>query len=150
MDTHIGSGAMHPAAGHPAPRRHLASLAVLWFGFFGAPLAWSVQELVNTPVVAHACYPRTEPLRSPLFPGASAFAVAVSVVTALAALAALLTALRTWRTVRRGHEHEESALLEVGEGRTRFMALAGILLGVVFLLGIVMHTIPILMLPPCG
>jgi hypothetical protein len=150
MDTHAHTGPVPAAAGHPAPRRHLASLAALWFGFFGAPLAWSVQELVNTPVVGHACFPRSEPLHAPVFGGTVALALAVSAVTALVALAALLTALRTWRSVRLGHDREESALLEVGEGRTRFMALAGILLGAVFLLGIVMHAIPILLVPPCG
>jgi hypothetical protein len=148
MDAH--SPALPTGTGHPAPRRDRASLAALWFGLFGAPLAWSVQELVNTPVVGHACYPKTEPLPSPSFHATVGFALGVSVVTALVALAALLTAASTWRSVRRGHQGEHAALLEVGEGRTRFMALAGILLGVVFLLGIVMHAVPLFILPPCG
>jgi hypothetical protein len=147
MDAHSPALA---AAGHPAPRRHRASLAALWFGLFGAPLAWSVQELVNTPVVGHACFPRSEPLASPSFHATVGFALGVSVAMALVALAALLTAASTWRAVRRGHPGEHAALLDVGEGRTRFMALAGVLLGAVFLLGIVMHAIPLFILPPCG
>ena len=149
MET-IPAGALPAAEAHPAPRRHLASRAALWFGFFGAPFAWSLQELVNTPVVGHACFPRAEPLRAPAFHATVPFAIAVSAVTAALALAALLAALHTWRAVQRGHEGEEPALLEVGEGRVRFMALAGILLGGVFLLGIVMHAIPLFIVPPCG
>lgn len=147
MDARLPSAT---AAGHPAPRRRRASPGALWFGLFGAPFAWSVQELVNTPVVGHACFPRSEPLHAPAFAAASGVAVGVSAATAVVALAALLAALHVWRSVRRGHEREAWALLEVGEGRTRFMALSGILLGAVFLLGIVMHSIPIFLLPPCG
>ena len=139
-----------PATAHPAPRRHRAGTAALWFGLFGGPAAWSVQELVNTPVVGHACYPAVERLAQPTIGGLPALPLVVSIATALVAAAALWTAAAAWRSVRRGHPGEHGTLLEIGEGRTRFMALSGILLACVFLFGIVMHAIPILFLPPCS
>ncbi len=66
------------------------------------------------------------------------------------ALLASGSACRSWRATQHEHEGEHEALLEAGEGRTRFMALAGMLLSAVFVLGIILNVVPLLMLHPCG
>jgi hypothetical protein len=137
---------------HPAPARHRASLAALWFGLFGAPAAWSVQMLADYSTNAHGCYPRLYPLPSPTM-GAARMTLVLSLVSAAAVLigiAALVVALRSYMATRpewRGVAHE---LLEVGEGRTRFMALSGVMLSALFLLASLVHAASVLLLAECS
>jgi hypothetical protein len=135
---------------HPAPHRHARSLGALWFGLSGAPLLWSVQLMANYALVAHACFPSSIPLATPLFGGLWTLVLVISLVAAAVSLAAGATAWRSWRSTEAerpgGHEH----LLETGAGRTRFMALAGMLVSGLFLIGVIMNTIPLFLVPPCG
>lgn len=141
---------MNTTAAHPAPHRDRVSLWILWFGIFGAPAMWSVQELVAYSLTAHACYPQDAPRTIPSLQGVWGVALLVTVLAILGALAAGYAALHSWRRVRAEVEGGEHHLLEVGEGRTRFMALSGILLSVAFLYAIVMHGIGLLVVPMCG
>jgi hypothetical protein len=152
-DTHGGEG-----SAHPAPARGRVALWALWFGLFGGPVAWSVQTLVNFPVAAHGCFPRLEPLASPIS-GVRGVAFAVSVLALLVCLAAAAVAWRTWTRTREEHQAGSgrgasdgagTALLETGEGRTRFMALAGVLASVMFLIVSAAHTAVVLLVPPCA
>ena len=131
------------SATHPAPRRDIVSTGVLWFGIFGAPAAWALQMIVNYGLVSHFCFPNTMPRRTPTFDALRGTAIAVSVVVLVLVLLALATALRSWRATRHGHDAEHHELLEVGEGRARFMAFAGILLSAVFLFAVLMNAVPL-------
>jgi hypothetical protein len=124
--------------------------AALWLGLFGAPVAWSVQLLASYALVAHGCYPDAEPLMMPVIPGLRTLVLGASGVALGVALMAGGLAWRSWRTTQHKSAGEHEALLEVGEGRTRFMALAGMLLSAVFLMGIIMNAVPVLMLRACG
>jgi hypothetical protein len=144
---------------HPAPARGHASLSALWFGFLGGPAAWSVQTLVNTSLAAHSCFPRLTPLTSSVTGNLRGVVIAVSVVALVVCGVAVTVAWRTWWRTRgeqqegtgRGREHQpSSALLETGEGRTRFMALAGVLTSITFLAVSAAHTAAILLVSPCG
>jgi len=145
--------------GHPAPERGRVPLWMLWFGFVGAPAAWTVQTLVNTPLAAHSCYPRLTPLGTPTTGGLRGIAFVVSLAALAVCVAATVVAWRTWWRTReehqqgtgRGRQHQPSAaLLETGEGRTRFMALAGVLTSVTFLVVSAMNTAAIFLVSPCG
>ena len=144
---------------HPAPARHQAPLSVLWFGFLGAPAAWSVQMVVNLAVAAHACYPRLTPLQSPAVAGLRGIAFGVSLAALIVCLASTAVAWRTWWRTRdehqarsgRAQEHNPgTALAETGEGRTRFMALSGVLASIMFLIGTIVSLATILLVSPCG
>ena len=52
----------------------------MWFGILGAPVAWSVQQLVNAPLFAHGCYPNDVPLAAPIWSNAGVVALAVELV----------------------------------------------------------------------
>jgi hypothetical protein len=145
--------------GHPAPARSRVPLSALWFGFVGGPAAWAVQTLVNTPLSAHSCYPRLTPLSSPTTGGLRGIEFVVSLVALVVCLAAAAVAWGTWWRTRqehqqgtgRGRQHQPgSALLETGEGRTRFMALAGVLTSVTFLVVSAMNTAAVFIVSPCG
>jgi hypothetical protein len=132
------------ASTHPAGRRGVASLPILWFGIFGAPAAWVLQTIVDYSLVSHYCFPGQSPVRSPSFSGVRGTGLVVSSVVILVALVAMTSAFRSWRATRHGHSAEHHELLEVGEGRTRFMAFAGVLLSAVFLFAVLMNALPLI------
>jgi len=154
------NGAAPPAeAGHPAPERAHVRTAVLWFGLFGGPAAWSIQTLVNLPLASHACYPQLFPLDAPATGGLRGIVFVVSILALLVSAAAAVSAWRAWRLTR--HEHQQSsgkanehrteaAALETGEGRTRFMALAGLLTSMTFLLVSLVHLSTVFLVSPCA
>lgn len=134
----------------PAPSAGPIPTAALWFGLFGAPALWSLQLVTNAALVSHSCFPKSEPLATPVAGSMWGVALLASIVAAVIAAGAGATAWRSWQRTREEHHGGEETLLEVGEGRTRFMAVAGMLLSTVFLFGIVMNALPLFLVPPCG
>ena len=132
------------AAAHPAPHRDIVSIRVLWFGIFGAPAAWALQTIVDYGLVSHFCYPDAKPRLAPTFGALRGTGIVVSVIVTVVALLAMTTALRSWSATRHGHDAEHHELLEVGEGRARFMAFAGVLLSAVFLFAVLMNALPLI------
>lgn len=132
------------AAAHPAPRRDIVPTRVLWFGIFGAPAAWALQTIVNYSLVSHFCFPGAMPRRTPTFDALRTTGIAVSIIVVVVVLLAMATAVRSWRATRHGHDAEHHELLEVGEGRARFMAFAGVLLSGVFLFAVLMNALPLI------
>jgi hypothetical protein len=148
----------HSGAPHPAPSRARIALPALWFGLFGGPVAWSIQTLVNLPVASHGCYPTLSPLEAPIT-GVRGIAFFVSLLALAVCVAAAVVAFRGW--VRLRGEHQEgsgrarehtpaAALAETGEGRTRFMALCGVLTSLTFLVVSLVHTAAIFLVSPCA
>ena len=136
------------ARGTPAPRRHIG-LPTLWFGLFGAPAAWAAQLLTNYALMGHFCYPRDTPLASPTFGGVRTLAIAVSTILLCLAVAALVVAVHSWGEARYRHSGEHHEVAEIGEGRTRFMAMAGILVSATFVYGVLMGGIPLITMSVC-
>jgi hypothetical protein len=146
-------------AGHPAPERQRVGLGALWFGLAGGPAAWSIQMLVSLPVAAHACFPRLTPLSSPSFGGVRGVVFLLGVMAFGVSALAAGVAWRTWSRTRQeqqeasgaGAHHDASvALLETGEGRTRFMALAGVMTSLTFLLVTAAHAATLFLVAPCA
>jgi len=145
------------AVSHPAPERARVALPALWFGLAGGPLGWSIQTLVNLPVASHGCFPRLAPLESPIT-GVRGIAFFVSLLALGLCLAAAAVAFRSWTRLRREHQEgagrgrentPANALAETGEGRTRFMALCGILTSLTFLVVSLVHTAAVFLVSPC-
>lgn len=136
-------------ATHPAPHRDRVSLAALFFGILGAPAAWNLQELISASITGHICYPGAEPIAIPLWHGMWTVLLIIDIVGILIAFAALLVSIRNWHRV-----HEEMAgsghvLVDIGEGRTRFMSMVGILTSSLFLLGLIFASASIFVFPLC-
>jgi hypothetical protein len=129
---------MATSAAHPPPTRRAGAPGALWFGLFGAPAAWALQLMASYALTAHACFPGATPLASPAAGGSWTAALLVGVAALAASLAAGATAWGSWRSTHVGPER-----------RTRFMALAGLLLSGIFLLGVLMNAIPLFLAPSC-
>jgi hypothetical protein len=157
--THRTDSPAPRAPEHPAPDRARVPLGAIWFGLAGGPVAWSIQTLVSLPVAAHACYPRLTPLSSPAFGGVRGVVFLLGVMAFTVSALAAAVAWRAWSRTRQeqhhssgvGARHTESvALLETGEGRTRFMALAGVMTSVAFLLMTAAHAATLFLVLPCA
>jgi hypothetical protein len=141
---------MTESASHPAPARHDVALPALWVGLFGAALAWTLQELIGYAVVSHACFPSWQPYRLPKAAGTWGVTVALSLVLLVLGAAGTWTAYRSWTRTGASGEDSLHHQTEVGEGRARFMALAGLLVSGMILFTMVMNVLVLFLIDPCG
>jgi hypothetical protein len=135
---------------HPSPHRERVRPLALWFGIAASPLAWSLQLLVNAGLSARGCFPHDVPLAQPLWLPLTAVLAAIE---AAALVLCVLGGLVAWRNWRRTHgERPGSAhhVLEAGDGRTRFMALIGLLCSGLFGLAVVFAAFVPALVPGCG
>jgi hypothetical protein len=119
-------------------------------GLAGAPLAWSVQIIVGYAVSAYACYPRRMPLALPLFDSLRGMLLTISAAAIALSLLSTLVAYRSWTATRAEHEGNQHAALEAGEGRTRFMALCGLVTSAGFFIALLFTGVIPLLVHPCG
>jgi hypothetical protein len=131
---------------HPAPHRHRVGLLALCFGIVGAPLAWNIELLVGTALTGHQCFPRYMPRALPMWTGTWGFLLGMSIAAFVLAIAAALVAWRSWQ--RTSDETPGSA--HSGEGRTRFMAMSGLICSGLFLLALLFTLAAILLVPVCS
>lgn len=146
---------------HPPLPRDRVGLVSLFFGIAGGPGAWSCHLIANFALDSHFCFAGTSP-QYPALGGLDWLRPALVLIDIAAlgiALAAALVSYRNWQIARQelnitghdsrftGHAH---ALLETGEGRTRFMALWGIMTAAGFFVVILFDVAGLVMLPLCG
>jgi hypothetical protein len=132
-------------------REAAVGLGALWFGLLGGPIAWTLQLLVDYPLVAHYCFPDAAKRVVPTIDSLHLLVIIVSVLALSIATGALLTAMRSWRVSGGEFGSERVTLVEAAPppGRVRFMALGGILASSLAIIGIVIHGAFILTLAPC-
>ena len=126
-------------------------LGPLWFGVLGGPVAWTLQLLVDYPLVAHYCFPDAAKRIVPTIDSLHLLVIIVSALALAVAIAALLTALRSWRVAGGEFGSARVDLVEAAAppGRVLFMALGGILASGLTIFGILIHAGFILTLAPC-
>ncbi len=123
----------------------------LLIGFFAGPLVWSLHEIVSEFLVADACSSGTGGFNNLTVLGAPGWRVILLVVTgffALLALGADIIAYRAWKGTRIGTSLTGDA--GGAAGRSGWMALAGVLMSTLFLIGIIIAGIPIFWLSGCS
>ncbi|MFI4966329.1 MAG: hypothetical protein ACHP9T_13295 [Caulobacterales bacterium] len=134
---------------HPSPHRGKVGLSGLLYGLIAAPAAWVVSQIANSTLAQEACFPGTQPLAQPAFGGVHVVQAAIMVAALLIGVSAAAVSLTTWRLTRNERSGDQHALLSVGEGRSRFMALAGLLTSLGFALGILFSIPALLFVPAC-
>jgi hypothetical protein len=127
------------------------SLAPLWFGLLGGPIAWTLQLLIDYTLVAHYCFPDAARRIAPTIDSLHLIVSIVSVLALACAAAALFTAMRSWRVSGGVFGSERAELTEAAPppGRVRFMSLGGILVSSLTIVGIVIHGGFVVLLAPC-
>jgi len=130
---------------HPAPHRHRVGLLALCFGVLGAPLAWNLELLTGAALSGHACYPRYTLLAAPLWGGAGIFLIAMSGAAICLGIVAGLVSWRSW-VITRGESRQAAYS---GNGRTRFMALCGLLTSGLFVVVLLFTMAVVFMVPLC-
>ena len=119
--------------------------ARLWAGVLLAPAAWSVAELLGYVLVARAC--DREAAAGIAHAGITQDVVAV--VLGIVAIVGLVMAIGNLRSLRDVGDKERTGDPPV-RGRAHFMALAGVVMSSLFVLGIVFFALPPLFVNWCN
>lgn len=135
---------------HPAPHRGNVAVSVLFIGLFAGPIAWGLQLLINFALASHACYPDGAPLTTPGWHSAWGVILLLNIVAAILSLAGAALSYRHWQATREEHPGGAGHTIEAGEGRTRFLALWGVMTGFGFLVAILFNTLALFMVPQCA
>lgn len=135
---------------HPAPQRERVGAFAIWFAIVAAPLAWNLQLLFNATLAAHGCYPHDEPLASPIWVHLMPVTAAIEVAAIAICVLAGIVATRNWRLTREEKPGSAHHLIEAGDGRTRFMAMVGLLCSGLFGLAVLLSAGMISVVPVCS
>jgi len=137
---------------HPSPHRDRVSPWASLLALAAGPAAWILQLCVNFGVSASLCEqggaPRSTPPASGWAPE-DVFLLCVNLACLAIALAGGMTALAAWRRSRSEKPGGAHAVLDVGEGRTRFLALCGMLTAAAFAIAIAFDTAWPFFIPSC-
>ncbi len=134
---------------HPSAARGETSILLLLYAMVAPPCAWIMAQVFCSALVTEACHPKYDPLPAPEFDGTHlAHALALGVAVLVCASGAVV-AQGAWRRTRAEHLGGSQTLLAVGEGRSRFMALVGLLTSLGFLLAVLFSAPADLLVPLC-
>lgn len=133
-----------------APAGGRAGIWPLLLILSGAPLAWSVQIVAGYSFASYACYPKRDSLAQPVIAGLHTGLLILSVVAIVVALVCALLAYRAWRGTRDETQGNHHDLIEVGEGRSRFMALCALISSIGFAIALLLTTSVLVLVAPCG
>jgi hypothetical protein len=136
---------------HPAPQRHVLPPRQSFFALFAGPLAWFVQLNADFALASNPCFMGNERSIAPHLVHDWTWGAMIAIASAAiaVALAATLTAWRAYRLTKEEGSGDRD-VLEIGVGRTRFLALWGICLGAGSALVIVLTALGFFVLPQCA
>ena len=135
---------------HPAPHREKAPYALLAFCLFAAPIGWALHLLANTSIAGQNCVGAAvgNSVRGHSASALSAIYL-IDLIAILLAAAAGYVAYELWTRTKEEKAGDVHRLVHAGEGRTRFLALCGLLTSILFGLAILADAIGVLVGPPC-
>ena len=133
-----------------APSKALPGRVRLFGGLSVTPLAWSVHLLICYSLAAHACFPKDLALAAPLWPHLRAIVAGVTVMAWVVAVFGCVLALANWKATRKESDASAHSVLSTGDGRTRFMALCGLMVSGVFAIALVFTSFGVLWVPECA
>jgi amino acid transporter len=137
---------------HPAPHRDRVSQLTALFGVAGGPLAWFVEVCAGFALASAPCFSSAVRTTQPVAQLTWAWPamIAVMVACVLTALIACAVSYRTFARTRAEAQGDPAHLMEVGAGRTRFVALWGVLLGAGFAIAAAATAIAFVAIPRCA
>ena len=135
---------------HPAPHRHHVGPAWLLAAIFMPPAAWSVHLIVNYATASHACFPDGAPHSSSSIESLRVLLILIDIASLVISAVAAAIAYRSWQTTADEMAEHPSPMVESGEGRTRFLAIWGLLIGMGFFIAVIFDFVGLWILPICG
>jgi len=137
---------------HPAPLSHRVKLHESVLGLFGGPLAWFVQLCCGYALASERCFKDGERLADPM-DHLHWTSQAIAALMVLAVAVAIVSFIVSWGAFKRTRQEipgDPLHLLETGAGRTRFLALWGMLLGAGFAAATALTAVAFITLPRCA
>lgn len=133
---------------HPAPHRDRAPYVSLAFGLFAAPIGWALHLLVNYSIAGQNCVGASAAATASA-QGAHSVILLIDLAAVILSVVAGAVAYDLWKKTREEKAGDAHRLVQAGEGRTRFLALCGILTSILFGLAVIVDVLGILVGPPC-
>lgn len=143
------TSSLSPTDSHPSPKRGAVAPWLLLTGLAAGPFGWILQLLVDYGLSSGLCMGRRTMAQHPSENGELFALVAVNLLCLAIALGGLALCYDSWRKVRDEKPGGGHRTLNVGEGRSRFLALAGMLTAGGFALAILFNTVEPFMIPAC-
>jgi hypothetical protein len=131
---------------HPSPLRHRVSPWLLCAALFAAPTAWFVQLNISVLLGMKRCSGLSEDAASSLV---TSGLVVIGLAALLIVLLALWAAARSWNLSSSEAGGGSHSALTSGHGRTRFLALAGLIANSMFLVAVAFSLIIPLLVVSC-
>jgi hypothetical protein len=132
--------------GDPAPgaEGHSAWLA---FGVLASPVAWALALFALYAIASHNCFPGSAPRAAGLWNAGSVLGAIAGGALLVCIISGLVSA---WAWRRSYAENPQaSALIQFGEGRTRFLAVWGALTSLLFAILMAVSLVPLFVVPSC-
>ena len=105
---------------------------------------------VSTTAGPAAAAATTAPIAAPFWPGLNGVLWTISIAAMAIGWASAALAWHNWRATRDEKPGAGHALVDAGEGRTRFLALCGLIVGCCFALALLWTASGLLLVPACG
>ncbi len=137
---------------HPARHGRRLSTRRAWFILFGGPLAWFAQLCLGSMLASWPCFAGMERLVAPL-PGYHWTRGAAVALMLLATITSALAGALAWRTFDAVCDEsvgDTDMFAAIGRGRTRFVALWGVILGVSFAIVSPLTLLAFVLVPRCA
>ncbi|MBV8853489.1 MAG: hypothetical protein JOY91_08805 [Sinobacteraceae bacterium] len=137
---------------HPAPHRERVRPLASAFALLGGPVAWFVLVCAGFAMSSWPCFPMDQPRSAPL-DGYGWTQVLTDILCGAAVAVALAAAFTGWRLLQLTREEmhgDHRHLVDTGAGRTRFLALWGLVAGIGFAVATAITGIALFILPRCS
>lgn len=137
---------------HPAPLRGQVSLLASAFGLLGGPLAWFIQICAGYTLASWPCFPQEQRNLTPMagYVWTWTAIITVSIAAFIICVSAFLLSRQAYRRVRDESHGDHQHLMDVGGGRTRFLALWGMIFSAAFGVATAMNALAYFLLPRCA
>ena len=138
-------------ARHPARHRERVGLVALFYGLFAGPVAWAGNLMVTFALAVHSCFPAAWPQDHVIegFWFSWWLILACFVITLGVCASAFWISFRNWSVTGQESEGHVHHLMEVGEGRTRYLSLIGMAFSTLFFAATVYGIIVLAIEPLC-
>lgn len=137
--------------GHPSPHRDRVDHRWLFAALASGPAGWIVQLVFGYGVAGQACELRrmAGAPGGPAFAGEPVLLIAVDLAGLAVVVAGGIFCRWAWNRVGNEKPGGPEAALAIGDGRTRFLAVCGMLSAVGFTIAVVFNTVEPLLVPAC-